>query len=120
MDTVKLEELWERHKVDELLYKKYRQEIYDNFYPHLINFEVTENEEGSDYLSDYLGSVFSIFPSGKFYAPWTTNQTIRDVWHDRAFAEALESVLDEYGMWFESGEGDPTDLFICTHLKEEE
>lgn len=121
MDEIKLEELWERHNVHEKLYKRYRDEIYNNFYPHLLDLEVVEDGmNDSKYLRDYLGSVMSIMPSGKFYMPWTTNQTIRDVWKDRAFIEALEDVLEGYGMWLESGEGDPTDLFVCTQITEEE
>jgi len=62
--------------------------------------------------SCYLGSVMSIYPSGKFYMPWTTNQTAKDVERDSAFGEALEAVASANDGWIESGEGDPTDLYF--------
>lgn len=119
MNIVEIERIWEKHGVHEKLYAYYRKQIENNFYPHMLDLVEVEDEFGNKYLCDYLGSVMSVFPSGKFYMPWTSNQTIRDVWKDRAFAEALEDVLESYGMWLQSGEGDPTDLFICT-LKEDD
>ena len=113
-----IEDLWDRHDVWDRLYKRYKKEIHDSFYPHLIDWKVIEDEHGK-YLQDFLGSVMSIMPSGKFYMPWTTNQTQRDVIKDSAFMSALEDVLDEYDMWIESGEGDPTDLFVCARLIEQ-
>ncbi len=65
--------------------------------------------------SCYLGSVMSIYPSGKFYMPWTTNQTAKDVERDSAFGEALDAVASANGGWVESGEGDPTDLYFCRY-----
>ena len=59
----------------------------------------------------YLGSVFSIMPSGKYYMPWCTNQSRADETRDGAFMEALESALESAGLWLESGEGDPCDLY---------
>ena len=32
--------------------------------------EVFEDEEGNRYQSIYLGSVYSVMPSGKFYMPF--------------------------------------------------
>lgn len=116
MKSVEIEEIWERRKVLDKLYARYRERIENNFYPPVHDWEETEDEHGK-YLCSYLGSIMDVFPSGKFYMPWTTNQTVRDIWQDRAFGEALEDVLEGYGIWVESGEGDPTELFICT-LKE--
>ena len=32
-----------------------------------------------DYLAVYYGNILNIQPSGKYYMPWTTNQTEEDV-----------------------------------------
>jgi len=59
----------------------------------------------------FLGTVFALAPSGKFYMPWTAKQTEEDVDEDSKFYEALDNVAEEHGMFIESGEGDPCDLF---------
>jgi hypothetical protein len=66
--------------------------------------------------SYYLGSVMSIYPSGKFYMPWTTNQTADDVDRDSRFGEALDGVASAFGGWIESGDGDPTDLYFMRYF----
>jgi hypothetical protein len=70
---------------------------------------INENDEIEG--KSFLGSVFSIMPSGKYYMPWCTNQTRSDVTKDECFYDALESIASEYGLWITSGEGDPCDLF---------
>ena len=62
--------------------------------------------------STYLGSVMNIFPSGKYWMPWTTNQNSEDMRRDSAFAQALDKVAEKFGGWIETGEGDPTDLYF--------
>jgi hypothetical protein len=65
------------------------------------------------YYSLYVGSVFSIFPSGKYYTPWAnSNITLLEAAQDYSFQEGLESELDKHGYWSFSGEGDPCDIFI--------
>lgn len=54
----------------------------------------------------YIGSQLCIWPSGKIYAPWTSNQTVRDMIMDRAFTEAIEELCDEYGLCYECESGD--------------
>jgi len=65
--------------------------------------------------SSYLGSVMSIYPSGKFWMPWTTNQTADDEDRDSRWHTALDRAADKFGGWIESGEGDPTDLYFCRY-----
>lgn len=60
-----------------------------------------------------IGSVMTLTPSGKVYAPWTTNQTERDVHQDTAWWEALERAAGDHDGWIEVGEHDPTDIFFC-------
>ena len=59
---------------------------------------------------EYLGSVLNLYPFGKIYAPWTTNQTMRDVIRDNAFQEALEHVADSQGAFITYDSGD---VFAC-------
>jgi len=61
--------------------------------------------------SCWLGTVFAIMPSGKYYMPWTTNQTAKDVIRGQAYWQALEEVAESNGMYISSGEGDPCDLY---------
>ena len=96
--------------------------------------------------SVYLGSIFALTPSGKFYTPWAnSNVTICQACVEHgpdfdgatcgndacggkcceAHADALwwgqaESELDAAGYSLESGEGDPCDLFaIECRLRED-
>jgi len=60
-----------------------------------------------------IGSITGLYPSGKIYAMWTTNQTMRDIIQDQAFSEALEEVTTEYGFYIEHINDD---VFICSML----
>lgn len=69
----------------------------------------------------YLGSVFSVMPSGKYYTAWAcSNATEREAERDERYMEALEKVARKYGGWIEPGEGDPCDLFFVCHVDKEE
>ena len=70
------------------------------------------DDQDSLIYSCFIGTVFAIMPSGKFYMPWTTNQTKHDWEKDSAFYDALEEVADNHGMFVFHGEGDPCDMFI--------
>jgi hypothetical protein len=59
---------------------------------------------------NYIGGVLNLYPSGKIYAPWTTNQTMRDVIRDDAFQEALDYVAESQGAWINHDSGD---VFAC-------
>lgn len=93
--------------------EEFAKNCIDNFYPEEVE---SMWEEGEFYLTDYIGSVMSIFPSGKYYMPWCSNFTWKDAAQDYCFREGLESILEDNGYWLESGEGDPTDLFICKNI----
>ena len=61
----------------------------------------------------FLGTVFALFPSGKYYMPWCSNQTRQDEIKDSCYSEALEEVAARYGLFIQGGEGDPCDIFAC-------
>ncbi len=61
----------------------------------------------------YLGTVFSVMPSGKYYTPFAcSNVTGAEADRDERYGIALEKAADKYGGWIESGEGDPCDMFF--------
>lgn len=62
----------------------------------------TDQESENIIASYYCGSVFSVMPSGKFYMPWTSNQTRHDEQKDQAYWEALESVAEAQGFFVSS------------------
>lgn len=56
-------------------------------------------DEDNIIASSWLGTPFGIYPSGKIYTFWTSNQTRSDVIKDACFIEALERVAEENGMF---------------------
>jgi hypothetical protein len=83
--------------------------------------EIHEELNGSEWeltgdgwkRSVYLGTVFSLVPSGKYYMPWAcSNVTEAEAELDQEWYEAVEEQFEAYNMWLEGGE-DPCDLFAC-------
>jgi hypothetical protein len=80
-----------------ILVKHYIREIREwNWQQVLTTAEsnVERNEWGEKYGRAWLGTIFGLSPSGKIYAPWTTNQTRSNVRRDEAFFEALDTVAE--------------------------
>lgn len=85
----------------------------------LIRQEAYPDEEGI--ARYYLGTVFSLTPSGKYYMPWAcSNVTDKEAEADSDWWDALDSYLEKFNMWSESGEGDPCDIFVCFFVEEKE
>jgi len=60
----------------------------------------------------YVGSVLNLSPSGKYYMPWAcSNVTEEEAEEDAEWWETFEGELEKHGIWIESGEGDPVDVF---------
>ncbi len=68
----------------------------------------------------WIGSQMGLFPSGKYYTCWTTNQSKQDVIRDQAFVEALTEVVEENDLFLQRGEGDPTDIYVGLLLGSDE
>lgn len=94
--------------------------IWENVKPALEDEDWQERSDGEPgqarYL--YLGTVFSLYPSGKFYMPWSTNVTEEEAEKDEEWREAVEAECEKLGVSFEHGEGDPCDLFIVEYRDE--
>jgi len=79
----------------------------------------------------YVGSVFSLLPSGKFYTVWANSNLepcscckgsgcdycgglgSREAFEDELWYNAVDEIASKCGLWLESGEGEPCDLFLC-------
>lgn len=83
--------------------------------------EATDNAERTDDGDligfSFLGTVFALAPSGKYYTFWTTNQTEEDETEDEKFYQALNDVAEANGMYIENGEGDPCDIFASITIE---
>lgn len=84
----------------------------------------------------YLGSVFSIYPSGKYYTPWANSNVevcnrckgkgcdfcghlgSREAFEDELMNDYLEEYSSKYNCWIEAGEGDPCDIFLVRLVKD--
>ena len=74
---------------------------------------IREDESGIKAVEVFIGTVFALTPSGKYYVPWaSSNVTDEEAEKDAAWYEALEELCSEHGLYLTSGEGDPCDLFI--------
>ena len=69
--------------------------------------------EDGQYLSSYIGSFMSLDPCGRYHHVLSPNG-ISDECVD--FWESLESTAESMDCWIESGEGDPTDIYLCTGI----
>jgi hypothetical protein len=115
-----IHEIWNACGYNEILKKQYKDEMINlpDTIKQLEKEEIVrlDSFEGEGYVRRiYIGSVCGIFPSGKFYMPWTSNQSHRDVYRDEIFREVLEEMLDDEDCSLENGEGSADDLFICKY-----
>jgi len=87
--------------------------------------EVFETEEGERIRAAYIGTVFTLTPSGKYYTPWAASIAIAgynakgepiiepNVLRDRGWYEGVEDTLAKIGAFLDVGDGDPCDLYVC-------
>jgi len=121
-----ISKVWGNNNVYDILFQKYTAEIESQFNWEGIHAELDVGEfladqecEGDDPISlMYVGSVFNLTPSGKYYMPWAcSNVTSKEALKDECWFEALNSVLEAHGLWSQSGEGDPCDVFFCKSIE---
>ena len=80
-------------------------------------WDMADDEDEDDSMEcAYCGTFMFIQPSGKYYMPWTSNQTARDVWADELFWSIVGERLP--GHSFVGGDGDPCDCFCYRAAKE--
>lgn len=67
----------------------------------------------------FLGTVFSVYPSGKYYQPFALGSaTEKDAEKDEAFSEAAAKALEPIGAFLEHGD-DPCDVFVVEQREKE-
>lgn len=93
-------------RYSEKLQDRYAEEIARWDWNGFEDAPLSSNDCGDVTQCQWLGSVLAVMPSGKFYAPWTTNQTARDMIRDRAFMEALEDAAESEGWYLQEYGGD--------------
>lgn len=77
------------------------------------------DSDGQVFGTYFLGTVFSVMPSGKFYTAWAcSNVSPEEAKQDELYWEALEAVAEEYGLCIQSAEGDPCDLIVYCLIEE--
>lgn len=81
--------------------------------------EVLSGDHDQREQRTFLGTVFSLVPSGKYYAPFArSNVTEEEGDDDAAWYEAVEEELEKRGLYLCHGEGDPCDLFAGRIVEE--
>lgn len=84
---------FDRH---EILKAHYLNEIKQwNWKGIVAGLELSKDEDNELILSNWIGTVTGLTPSGKIYTFWTSNQTRSDEARDAAWNEALEEVAEE-------------------------
>lgn len=107
-------------KLSDRIREQYRSEILERFEKlkpnenYMIRIDESSNlieEVHYGNVADFGNSVF-IFPSGKYYTLWTTNQTRSDVFRDMIYREELEKIAEDYDFSFCPSTSDPTEIFL--------
>ena len=86
-----------------------RKEMKEWLEDELSNADECEDMEGNAIKSAYLGSYMSMDPCGRYHHCLSPNGATSKC---ERFWESMEAVADELGACIESGEGDPTDIYI--------
>jgi hypothetical protein len=82
------------------------------------DMEIVQSFMSDDpYKSVYLGSFMSLDPCGRYHHAISPNGVTNRC---MAYWKRLDRAAYEAGGWIESGEGDPTDVFFCMPIPENE
>lgn len=78
--------------------------------------ENTYEDRGEILGSVFLGTVFELFPSSKFWNCWAnSNVSSEEQLQDIIWQDCLESIASDYGMWICYGD-DPCDIFAECYI----
>ena len=76
------------------------------------------DECGNRIKSLFLGSVFSLTPSGKYYTPFAAgNVEPEEAEADQAWFAAVDQEASQHGLSVQSAEGNPSDLLVVKVLE---
>ena len=85
------------------------KEIKQSLKASIVDMEETENMDGEQIKTVFLGSYISLDPCGRYHHILSPNGYSARC---ERFWNSLERAAEELGGWIESGEGDPTDIFF--------
>lgn len=118
--------------------KRQARELIKSAMRDLRTAEVYDDLDGNKVKSEFLGTVFYIMPSGKYYQPFACSNVdvcgrckgdgcdycgglgSREAYEDSLMDEYLQEYANKAGAWVESGEGDPCDLFLVMAVESAE
>jgi hypothetical protein len=124
----------------------YRHDCVQSATSKVFDYSIEELTQSDDLVDDsgniigraFIGTVFTLTPSGKYYMPWACSNLevcgncngqgcdecghigSMEAYQDELWAEALDRVCHEHGFWAEGGEGCPTDLFVARWVSQAE
>ena len=85
----------------------------------LDDAEEQEDMDGSIVKCVFLGKVFDLVPSGKYYMPYArSNVTEEEAEKDAEWYELADTELNNINAYLECDHGDPTDLFAVRFVRE--
>ena len=91
-------EIWEKRGVAKWLEEQYREQITEWFDEiRETDFEEIEIEWDTRVKGLWLGSVYAIMPSGKYYTFWCSNVTSKEAVKDQIFQEVMEEEAEKRG-----------------------
>ena len=69
--------------------------------------------DGIPMKSVFIGTVFALLPSGKYYTPYAnSNVSEEEAEKDKEWWQEADDELDKIDAFITPGEGDPCDLFV--------
>lgn len=75
--------------------------------------------DGEPAKTVFLGTVFNLVPSGKYYTPWAnSNVTAEEAEGDTDWWTELWEQAASYGLFITSGDGDPCDIMVGKFVEE--
>jgi hypothetical protein len=74
---------------------------------------INEQEEYEGTKQFCIGTVFGVFPSGKYWCALGGNASEEEKDKDMAWREEMDELLSVFGVWIEQGENDPCDVYFC-------
>ena len=78
------------------------------------------NDNGDKEAQMFLGTVFALLPSGRYYTAWaSSNVSEAEMRADGEWFEALGRVAEEKGLYVTLGENDPCDIMVYLILDDD-
>ncbi len=93
--------------------KREIKQMLKSFIPDMIETESFMDDD--KYLSVYIGSFMSLDPCGRYHHILSPNGITSRC---ERFWDNMDECASELNCWIESGEGDPTDIFLCKSINE--